>query len=68
MTQHEINLAENHLRNKKYLKNLRNFVADHFRFVRLDPEDQALILKQIQHMADLNDVYEARMRRLNIPV
>lgn len=68
MTKHEINLAENHLRNKRYLKNLRNFVADYQRFARLDPEDQTLILEQIQHMADLNDVYEARMRRLNIPV
>lgn len=68
MTQHEINLAENHNRNRRYLRNLRNFVADSFRFARLDPEDQTLILEQIQHMADLDAVYEARMRRLNLPI
>lgn len=64
----EITLADNHNRNRRYLANLRKFVANSNRFERLDPEDQTLILEQIQHMSDLNDVYEARLRRLNIPV
>lgn len=68
MTQHEINLAENHNRNRRYLRNLRNFVADKRRFGLLDPEDQILLIDQIKHMAALDAVYEARLKRLNLPV
>ena len=68
MTTHEINLADNHNRNRRYLRNLRAFVADKARFNRLDSEDQTLILEQIEHMAALDSIYECRLRRLNIPV
>lgn len=64
----ELRLAELHSRNARHVKNLRAFAADKARFDRLDPEDQTLILEQLQHMSALDEVLEVRMRRLKIPV
>lgn len=64
----ELRLAELHSRNARLVKNLRAFAADKARFDRLDPEDQTLILEQLQHMSALDEVLEVRMRRLKIPV
>lgn len=64
----ELRLAELHSRNARHIKNLRLFCADHSRFDRLDPEEQTLILEQLEHMAALDEVLVARMRRHNIPV
>lgn len=64
----ELRLAELHSRNARHVKNLRAFIADKTRFDRLDPEDQSLLLEQIQHMSALDEVLKVRMRRLKIPV
>lgn len=64
----ELRLAELHSRNARHVRNLRSFVADKARFERLDPEDQTLILDQLEHMSALDEILEARMRRLKIPV
>lgn len=68
MKQFELRLAEQHSRNARHVKNLRAFCDDQNHFGRLDPEDQSLILMQLEHMAALDKILEARMRRLNIPV
>lgn len=64
----ELRLAELHCRNARHVKNLRAFIADKPRFDRLDPEDQSLLLEQLQCMSDLDEVLKVRMRRLKIPV
>lgn len=64
----ELRLAELHSRNARHLKNLRAFCDDHNRFNRLDPEDQSLILMQLELMACLDTILEQRLRRLKIPV
>lgn len=64
----ELRLAEQHARNARHVKNLRAFCEDQSRFSKLDPDDQSLILMQLDHMACLDTILEARMRRLNIPV
>lgn len=64
----ELRLAELHSRNARHIKNLRAFCADHSRFDRLDPEDQSLILKQLELQTELDEIYKIRMQRLNIPV
>ena len=64
----ELRLAQQHSQNARHVKNLRAFCDDHTRFSRLDPEDQSLILLQLEHMSALDDILSARMRRLNIPV
>lgn len=64
----ELRLAEQHSRNARHVKNLRAFCDDQSRFSRLDPEDQSLIILQLEHMAALDEILEKRMRRLKIPV
>ena len=64
----ELRLAELHSRNARHVKNLRAFCDDQSRFSRLDPEDQSLILMQLEHMSALDNILEQRMRRLKIPV
>lgn len=64
----ELRLAELHSRNARHVRNLRAFAADHARFDMLDPEDQTLILEQLEHVSALDKILEARMRRLKIPV
>lgn len=64
----ELRLAELHSRNARHVKNLRAFCDDQSRFSRLDPEDQSLIILQLEHMAALDEIIEKRMRRLKIPV
>jgi len=64
----ELRLAEQHARNARHLNRLRIFADDQLRFMRLSPEEQALILIQIEHMAQLDDVLVARMKLHNIPV
>ncbi len=64
----EIRLAKQHRNNAQHVKNLRAFCEDQSRFNRLDPEDQSLILMQLDHQACLDTILEARMRRLNLPV
>ena len=64
----ELRLAEQHARNARHVKNLRAFCNDKSRFERLDPEDQALIISQLDHMECLDSILESRLRRLNIPV
>lgn len=65
---HELRLAELHSRNARHLKNLKNFVEEGSRFKRLHPEDQILILRQIEIQEDLDCVLSERMKRLKIPV
>ena len=64
----ELRLAELHSRNARHVRNLRAFCDDHTRFSRLDPEDQSLIISQLEHMSALDEILEKRMRRLKIPV
>lgn len=64
----ELRLAELHSCNARHVKNLRDFCDDQNRFSRLDPEDQSLILLQLEHMSALDNILEQRMRRLKIPV
>lgn len=64
----ELRLAEQHSRNARHVKNLRAFCDDKSRFSRLAPEDQSLILEQLELMDVLDEILEKRMRRLNIPV
>ncbi|MDE5988955.1 MAG: hypothetical protein K2H17_06120 [Duncaniella sp.] len=64
----EIRLAKQHRSNAQHVKNLRAFCDDQSRFSRLAPEDQSLILKQLELMSSLDTILEARMRRLNLPV
>lgn len=64
----ELRLSELHCRNARHVKNLRAFIADKPRFDRLDPEDQSLLLEQLQCMSALDEVLKVRMRRLKIPV
>lgn len=64
----ELRLAELLSRNARHVKNLRVFCDDQNRFSRLDPEDQSLILQQLEHMSALDNILEQRMRRLKIPV
>lgn len=64
----ELRLAEHHARNARHLKNLRLFADDQVRFSRLSPKEQAMILIQIEHMAQLDDILVARMKLHNIPV
>ena len=64
----ELRLAEVHSRNARHVKNLRAFCDDQSRFSRLDPEDQSLIILQLEHMAALDEILKKRMRRLKIPV
>lgn len=64
----ELRLAEQHSREARHVRNLRVFCDDPSRFNRLEPEDQALIIKQLELMTDLVSVLEARMKRLNIPI
>lgn len=64
----ELRLAELHSRNARHVKNLRAFCDDQSRFDRLDPEDQSLILQQLECMSCLDSILVTRMRRLNIPV
>lgn len=64
----ELRLAEHHARNARHLKNLRIFADDRSRFMRLSPQEQSLILIQIEHMAQLDHVLTARMKLHNIPV
>lgn len=64
----ELRLAEHHSRNARHIRNLRAFCDDQNRFSRLDPEDQSLILEQLDVMSRLDVILEKRMRRLNIPV
>ena len=64
----ELHLAEHHARNARHLKNLRIFADDANRFMRLSPQEQSLILIQIEHMAQLDNVLTARMKLHNIPV
>ena len=68
MKPYELRLAEQHSRNARHLKNLRIFADDQGRFMRLSPEEQSLILLQIEHMAQLDNVLTARMKLHNIPV
>lgn len=64
----ELRLAEQHARNARHLKNLRIFADDQSRFMRLSPDEQSLILMQIEHMAHLDKILTARMKLHNIPV
>lgn len=64
----ELRLAEQHSRNARHVKNLRAFCDDKSRFSRLAPEDQSLIIEQLELMDVLDEILEKRMRRLNIPV
>lgn len=64
----ELRLAEHHARNARHLKNLRSFADNQSRFMRLPPDEQALILIQIEHMAMLDEVLVKRMQLHNIPV
>lgn len=68
MKPHELRLAELHNRNARHLKNLKNFVEESSRFNRLHPDDQILILRQIEIQEDLDEVLSERMKRLKIPV
>ncbi len=64
----EIRLATQHRNNVRHVKNLQAFCEDKSRFTRLDPEDQALILSQLELMTKLDSILEERMRRLKLPV
>lgn len=68
MKQFELRLAEHHARNARHLKNLRSFADNQSRFMRLLPDEQALILTQIDHMAALDEVLVKRMHLHKIPV
>lgn len=64
----ELRLAELQCRNARHVKNLRAFIADKPRFDRLDPEDQTLLLEQLELMSALDEVLKVRCRRLKIPI
>lgn len=64
----ELRLAEMHARNARHVRNLRAFCENQERFSRLEPEEQALILLQLEHMSCLDSVLEQRLRRRNIPI
>lgn len=64
----ELRLAAHHARNATHLKNLRTFADNQTRFMRLSPQEQSLILIQIEHMAQLDNVLTQRMKLHNLPV
>lgn len=68
MNAFELRLAEHHSRNARHLKNLRYFSSDPTRFSRISPQEQSLVLLQIEQMAKLDEVLVARMKLHNIPV
>lgn len=68
MKAYEMRLAEHQMRNSVHLRNLRAYADDHARFSRIAPDEQSLILLQIEHMARLDEVLVARMKLHNIPV
>jgi len=64
----ELRLAEQQSRNARHLKNLRLFADNQSRFMRLSPEEQSLIILQIEFMAQLDNILVSRMKLHNIPV
>lgn len=68
MKPHELRLAQEHAREALHLRNLRAFIADQSRFNRLDKQQQALIIEQVDALSRYVEILEKRMALLNIPV
>lgn len=68
MRPHELRLAKEHARASHHLRNLKAFIMDSSRFMRLDLSQQSLIREQAVDLENYICILVKRMNYLNIPV